>query len=198
VDSPTSAPIPAQAPARRGPSTINILLGLALFVAFGGVAFAGGRMTAPAATSAGGFARNGGQGGAGFGGGTGGTGGTGGSGGTGGFGAGGLGALGSGLTIQGTVSNVTNGQLTLHLDSGQDLLISLDASTTYHQQGQASATDVQVGRKVLVEVQGFGRGTRPDSSAGPGSGGGQAAPPSFVPGTPIQLGPARDVTIAGQ
>jgi hypothetical protein len=173
---------------------VSIALVVALVIAVGGLAFAIGRTTAPTTAST-----TGPLGGSGLGGsGVGGTGANGFGPGASGFipDAGGAvpdaigGALaGDGaLTLRGTVAEVSAGQLSLTLADGTTVSIPLDASTTYHQQAGASASDVAVGRTVLVELSGFGRGLRasPDPNATPNTG--QA--PSF--------GSARDVTVAAE
>lgn len=142
----------------RGPSRaatwVNIALGVALVAAVGGVAFAAGRMTAPATAAAGGLGRNG----TGFrpgngefpggyfqgGGGPGGQGGQGGRGGL--FGADG------GLTIQGTVESSSADALTIKTADGQTIQVALNGTTTYHAQASASSTDVKTGGTVVVRV----------------------------------------------
>lgn len=141
---PTQPPAPASAP-RSGSSAsrwINGALGLALVVAVGGVAFAAGRMTAPAPTSAfggdgnrtfqlgGGYfpgGANGGPGGRTF-------------------------AGGGGASIEGTVTAVTADSITITTASGQSVTLALDGTTTYHQQASASAGDVKSGGKVIVRL----------------------------------------------
>jgi hypothetical protein len=140
--------------ARRGPASwINVLLGLAFAVAIGGVAFAAGRMTAPAAAAANGL-----DGGPGngrvftngdlpgnVGGGNGGKGGP------------GLGRSG-GASIEGTVTAISADSITIKTASGQEVTLSLTPSTTYHQQSTATAGDVKTGGNVLVRI-GFNPGT---------------------------------------
>jgi hypothetical protein len=170
---------------------VSVALVVALVIATGGLAFAIGRTTAPAAATTTGS----------FGGTRTGVAGTGANGfgpGASGFvpGAGGAvpGAIGGALagdgalTLRGTVAEVSADQLSLTLADGTTVSVPLDSSTTYHQQAGASASDVTVGRTVLVELSGFGRGLRasPDPNATPNTG--QA--PSF--------GPARDVTVAAE
>jgi len=148
VGAPTE-PVPTARPkAKSGtPGWINVLLGLAVAVAIGGVAFAAGRMTAPTAAAANGFGRNvpgGFQGGGYFGRGY--FGGPGeGQGGRGLFGAG-------GATIQGTVSSITADKITITTAGGQTVDIALDGSTTYHQESSASAGDVKTGGTVIVRL----------------------------------------------
>ena len=168
-------------PRRSGGAMLfNVLLGLALVVAVGGVAFAAGRATAPVAAAT--TARNG------FGG-QGGNGGTfagpGASGAPGrGFGPGGVTAAG-GFSIQGTVEAMDATSLTIKLASGQTVTIGLDGTTTYHKQAPASAADVTTGSTVLVQLDGRGFGGRPQASGAPEASGAPAA----------GLGAARTVTI---
>jgi hypothetical protein len=139
----------------RGPSRaatwVNIALGVALVAAVGGVAFAAGRMTAPAtAAAAGGAGRNG----TGFragngefpGGYFGAGGGQGGQGGRGFFGADG------GVTIQGTVESSSPDALTIKTASGQTIQVALNGTTTYHAETSASSSDVKTGGTVIVRV----------------------------------------------
>jgi len=101
---------------------VNAILAVALVVAVGGVAFAVGRATAPAATATGrtGFGANG----QGFPGG----GGPNASGAPGAF-NGGFGA--GGISIQGTVTAVSADSITIQTAGGQSVTIPLNASTTY-------------------------------------------------------------------
>ncbi len=124
-----------------------ILLVIAAMVAIAGVAFAGGRLTAPTAAAAaasgrlgGGFARaslapgqtfNPGA----FGGG---------------LGRGGAGALSGGVT--GTVQSINGSTLTLLLSTGTTVTIDLSGSTTYHNETAGSSSDVKVGTKVQVQI----------------------------------------------
>ena len=162
---------------------VNVILGIALVVAVGGVAFAVGRATAPVATATGrtGFGGNGG----GFfqGGGPNASGAPGG-GFNGGFGGG-------GLSIQGTVTEVSATSITLQLTSGQTVTIPLDAATTYNTRTPATASAVTSGSTVIVQLQG-GRGA---FGNGNGNGGGQGggANASGAPGR--TLGPASAVTV---
>jgi hypothetical protein len=209
-----SSPIAPLIIEKKRSSAFSLLLGVALVVAVGGVAFAAGRLTAPPSTSASG-ARGGN--GSGFGGG-----GTGATGAPGAFGGAGFGA-GAALTIEGTVQAITPTQLSITLASGQTIQIPVDASTTYHGQAAASASDVKTGQQVQVQVAGgIGRIRGQGGQGGQGgTGGGQASAPPAVgaPGTAPSagtgtggqgggqaggqggfgqggaLGPARDITI---
>ncbi|HVA86327.1 MAG TPA: hypothetical protein VNF73_08440 [Candidatus Saccharimonadales bacterium] len=183
---------------RSGTSIINIVLALAVLVAIGGVAFAVGRVTAPPAVAAGngGFGRGGS--------GAGGTaGGTGVLGDTGGAGARRLGGFG-GVTVQGTVTDVTSSDVTIRTASGTTVQIGIDGTTTYHQQAPGTQSDVAVGKTVLVQLVGFGgrRGAAGASGASGATGAGGAgsgssgAPAASASGAPT-VGPARDITVVG-
>jgi hypothetical protein len=160
----------------KGGAWGTLLLGLAAVVAVGGIAFAAGRLTAPASASGrGGFAGafQGGYPGSGYG-----------------PGAsfapdangrpGGL--LGSGagqLTLTGTVSAVSGDTLTITTESGQTIEVGV-AGATWHGQTSASASDATVGSQVQLQVSGgFGRnpgnGQAPGASPAPGA--------SAAPGT---------------
>ena len=209
LPSPTVAPLIAAD--RRRTSALSLLLGFALVVAIGGVAFAAGRLTAPVTAAATGT--RGGNG-------TGLVPGASGAPGTGTganrFGAGGLGA-GAGVSIQGTVQSVSATSMTILLSSGQTIDIPLDGSTTYHGQTTATPSDVKTGAQVVVELAGTGFGGHGGGTGGsggaPGTGGapgavgspgavpsaGAAASPAASGGTritqPGAIGPARDVTV---
>lgn len=136
---------------------VNLALGAALLVAAMGVAFAAGRMTAPATGTGGpvsvidGGIGTGGLPNASFRPGAGfpdgsfrpGNGTTGGAG------------IGGGLAIEGTVDSVTADSVTIKLESGQTVTVGLDDDTTYHQQSDATATDVQAGETVILRIGGF-------------------------------------------
>jgi hypothetical protein len=59
-----------------------------------------------------------------------------------------------GPSIQGTVAATDGKTLTLKLANGQTLSIKLDATTKYAQQAAGSASDVAVGKTVIVNVNG--------------------------------------------
>jgi Domain of unknown function (DUF5666) len=175
---------------------MSIVLGVAVLFAIGGVAFAAGRLTAPAAATA--AAGSGGFGaGRGAGNGTGNGGGNAGNGGGNGFGFGNGGAaLGAtGLSIKGTVTAIAADHLTLQLPGGQTVDVPIDSSTTFHRQTGAARTDVTSGDSVEIALSGrFGRGTGPN---GGGNSAGASSAPSGAPGAGRALGPATDVTITG-
>jgi hypothetical protein len=150
----STEPMPAAPVARRSRGTrlLNVALVGAVALAIAGVAFAAGRLTAPANVAAGRFP-NGGQVFDGNGQGTQ----NGGQGGPGAFFSG-------GPTIEGTVESLTATTLTLKTASGQTIQIALDGTTTYHAQTDASASDVTAGGRVLVRVN--LRGTGATGNAG--------------------------------
>lgn len=169
----TPVPLPPVNPgtARRGRSGmwINVALGAAVLVAVAGVAFAVGRVSAPATAAGAGLGGNGGNGGNGQG--------RGGFNGyfPGGFQGGGQGGGqgrnflgGGGVTVEGTVEAVSPTTLTLKTAAGQTVQIALDGSTTYHEQAAATSSDVATGGKVLVRlnVGRFGPGG-PSASGSP-------------------------------
>ena len=183
--SPAASPpvVPAR-PARRDP--LPIVLALAALVAVGGVSFAGGRLTAPAAAVTGlpGTGQRGGQGdgqqgngqGNGFGNGQG-------------NGFGNLGRAGAGVAIKGTIAAVAADHITLRLDSGQTLDIPIDTGTTYHRQTSATSADVTTGAPVLVQM-----GSNVAGGAGP-----VAPNASNAPGAIGRfIGTARDITLLAQ
>ena len=154
-------------------ATGTIVLVVAGFVAAAGIGFAGGRATAPVAATgnrnftgangqgfptASGGVRNGGA----------------------------FGALGAGSTaVDGTVTAVGSGTITVETAPGQSVTITVPSTTTYHGQTAAQASDVAVGSKVAVTINRTGFG-RPDASGAPA---GAAASPGTVTIT------ATDVTL---
>jgi hypothetical protein len=181
----TTAPaavIPPAKPRGSGGRLLNIVLGIAIAVAIGGVAFAVGRTTAPASaatTGRGGFGANNpnasfgprGSGAPGFGGGRGTFGGFG----------------GAGLTIRGTVESVDADSVTIKTQSGQTIEVATGADTTYDTQTPASASDVTQGSTVQVQIQ-------PSTGGNGGNGGGFFRPgASGAPTGPI--GTAGSITV---
>jgi hypothetical protein len=139
---PAGAAVPGNRPRGGQGLWLNVALGIALAVALGGVAFAAGRMTAPAAAAAlngtgngrfgnggyfpgGGGAVPGGQGNRGFGG---------------------------GASVQGTVSAVAADSITITTATGQSVTIATSGTTTYHQEASGSAADVKTGGTVIVRL----------------------------------------------
>jgi hypothetical protein len=166
---------------------LDLVLALAAVVAIGGVAFAAGRLTAPA-SSQGGLARgafgaNGlpGQD-------------TNRTGGTGAFGGGARGA--GAAAVKGQVVTVTASELTLKLASGQTVQIALAPTTAFHQEAAAAPTDIAAGSTVLVQLA--PRTPTPGQSPGAVFAPGQGGPGSSgAPGS-FSLGAATDVTIVAQ
>jgi hypothetical protein len=169
-----------------GAMLVNVVLGLALVVAVGGVAFAAGRATAPVTTASNrtGFGGNG-QGG--FNGAPNASGAPGG-----GFGAGAGGFGVGGLCIQGKVTAVGADSITLQLTSGQTVTIPTDSSTTFRQATSATAAAVTSGSTVVVQLQG-GRGAFGNGN-GNGNGGQGGATASGAPAG-RGLGAASTVTV---
>jgi len=183
---PEIQPVKASAPRRSNSG--GVLLTIAAVIAVGGLAFAIGRVTAPAAASTG-TAGAGVFGNGGFGNGQ--------------FGGGGLGNGGSfapgqpedgfarrGLTTEATVTAVAPDHLTIQIGTnGQTTDVKTDSSTTYHTQQPASAAAVTAGSKVLLQFN------APTNASG---GSGQAPAPSGSPdagGFVRAFGTVKDVTV---
>jgi hypothetical protein len=178
--SPPPPPVRPVAPtARARGSSGTLLLALAATVAVGGIAFAAGRLSAPASTT--------GRGGGGFQGGfpgaslapgasllPGGSPAPDGNGTPGGV------VPGRGqMTLTGTISAISGDTLTLTTEGGQAIEVSV-ADASWHGQTSASAADAMVGAQVQVQLSGgFGRipgaGQAPGTSPAPGA--------SAMPGT---------------
>jgi hypothetical protein len=172
-DLPTYQPMTARPPARKSSRAGSVALLAAAFVAVAGLAFAGGRLTAPAAAAAGfggrfPFPSGAPGGGRQFPG-----------------GPGGFGALGGSLTVQGTVTAVSSDSITLQLSNGSLVTVPLDSQTTYHQATAGSASAVTVGSKAVIEPGSIDRtaGSSPAPDSSPGG---------------FQFGPAVDVTVVAQ
>jgi hypothetical protein len=189
-DQPLIQPVRATPPKRSNAG--GYLLTIAAVIAVGGLAFAVGRVTAPApaATARSAFAF--GQGGAGGGGDTGPNGS---------FAPGQGGANGGfarrALTTEATVTAVAADHLTIQIGaSGQTVDVSIDGGTTFHTQQVASATAVTPGSKVLLQFNAATAGGSPGGTTTlPGSGG--SAAPSGVPGGGFLrgFGTVKDVTV---
>lgn len=188
IGGPTAMPIPAPVPpaqvkGRRSSSSGTLgtaALVIAGVLAVGGIAFAAGRLTAPAAAATSGRFGNGqfGQGNGPFGNGPNAS------------GAPGFAGRGDfGPSIEGTVESVDASSITLKLANGQTATIKTDGSTTYSQQTAASSSDVTAGSTVIVRV-GFAGG-QPNASPGTG---GQPAPSTGTSGL-LTDGTARSVTV---
>jgi hypothetical protein len=143
-------PLPETRPKARGGMAgwLNVALGLAVAVAIGGVAFAAGRMTAPASAiganpfgngpngrvfTGNGYAPGNIQGG-------------------GPNGQSGPRVFDGAGSIEGTVTAVTADSITIKTAAGQEITIALDSTTTYHQQSSATSTDVRTGGTVIVRL----------------------------------------------
>ena len=173
---------PTIKPKKRNPLDL-VLVGAAV-IALAGVAFATGRLTAPAPVSA--TSANGAQTGAG---------GPGGFGrqrgsfdpnasfapGQGGFGGGQGGLGGAGVTITGKVVSVSATAITIQLSNGTEVNIPIDSSTAYHSQTSASSSDVKTGLSVEIQVTG-----------GFAAGGGNRQPGASA--APLASGAPRDIT----
>jgi hypothetical protein len=173
------APGPIIVAKRNGSSgrLLNIVLAAAVAVAIGGVAFAVGRTTAPVSAANG--AGRGGN----FGGGLPGASFAPRASGQPGFGRGGFGGAGGGaVTVSGTVVSVAGDTLTIKTASGQTIEVSTGTSTTYNTQAPGSASDVQAGKTVQVQLTFAGGGAgRPNASSAPSGPIGTAGSVTVVP-----------------
>jgi hypothetical protein len=165
------APIVAKTTAKNRASTGTALLLVGALVAIGGVAFAVGRVTAPAAAAT---PAAGGLGGAGRGAGANGEGGFGGfgggAGGAGGFGgAAGRGA--AGLSVSGTVVSIDGSTIQIKLANGTTETLNLSSTVTYRDSTTGTATDVIPGSTVQIGLA-LGAGTGPTASGQPRPSGG--------------------------
>ena len=160
-------PVRKQAKGRSGSS---LLMGLAALVAVGGIAFAAGRVTAPAAATGSGrgaFAANG-------------T--TASTSGTGGF------ARNGALTVSGTVAAVGGGTITVKTAAGTDTTFATTGTTTYHTAAVGTASDAAVGSTVEIQMAGFGGASRTGTGTGAAGSPAPAASPAANP-------TATDVTV---
>jgi hypothetical protein len=142
-------PTVAAKPRKQDRTTLALLLAAAL-VAVGGIGFAAGRFTSPAAASTGN-----GNGNSAFG--------RGGAGrnfpslapgetlNAGQFGSGNRTGI-TGGSVTGTVQSVDSSSITLKLSNGSTVTIDLTGSTTYHSETAASADQVQTGGTVTIEI----------------------------------------------
>jgi len=158
------APMPLATPPAKGSGrATNILLGVAVVVAVAGLAFAGGRVTAPASASgfqgvrgglaAGSFDPN--QAGS--------------------FDPNQAGLGGSrAVTITGTVNSLDGSTLVLTAADGTEMTIDVSGST-YHAETAATASDVTSGTSVSVTVTGIGGFRGPNASAAPNGDAGNAS-----------------------
>jgi hypothetical protein len=187
ADAAAGAPAPATAlplasviakPKSSGGRGTSLLLVLAGAIAIGGIAFAAGRLTAPAAAATAGRFANGQLPGNGL---------LPGNGQLPGDGQAfpGRGAAFGGIALSGTVSAVSADSITVKLESGTSITIPLDAKTTYRAATAATADDVTVGSEVRVTpgARAANPGASFDPNASPG------------PGGDVSFGAASDVTI---
>jgi hypothetical protein len=193
TQAPPPAPVAAPSAKRRsGAATlVNVLLGFALVVAVGGVAFAAGRATAPTTTTTGRFGD--GANGGGFAGGFG-------PNASGAPGRGQFGGLGAGsISIEGKVTAVTADSITIQLPSGQSVTIPTSDQTTYHSQTAATAADVTTGTNVQVQLSGGGRfvtGGNGNGQGNNGNGNGNANGGPAASGAPNRgFGSASSITV---
>lgn len=161
------APLVATTTPRNRASLGTALLLVGALVAIGGVAFAVGRVTAPAATAATnglGAGRGTGNGGTGFG--------PGASGAPGGFGGfGGVGRTGGGLSVSGTVVSIDASTIQVKLANGTTETLNLGSSVTYRDSTTGSASDVTPGSTVDIGLS-LGAGSGPTASGQPRPSGG--------------------------
>ncbi len=149
-------PVPRR---KRAGRLLDLALAGAAVLAIAGVAFAVGRTTAPttapAAFQQGTFVRPNGS----F---------APGAGGPGGF------ALGGRLAVDGTVTAVSADSMTVKTANGQEVTLTLNGSTAYHQATSAAASDVAVGSTVTVRVDGGFRGNGNGNGGSGNANGGQS------------------------
>jgi hypothetical protein len=158
-------------PAKQDRTTL-VLLMVAALVAVGGIGFALGHLTAPAASAAANATRGPG----GF---------VGGRGfpslapgqtfdtsqfGAGAGARGGLGGVAGGVT--GTVQSVSGSAITIQEANGSSVTIDISGTTTYHNETSAQSSDVKVGSGVVVQIDTSSLASEaPDPSASGGLGG---------------------------
>ena len=156
---PTVAAAVARPKARSGASAGTMAFVAAIVVAGAGLGFAGGRLTAPAATPTRGngqFAGN-------F------PGGSFNPTASGAANRGGFGVGGGDSPITGQVTAIANGSITIQTANGQPITLTVPSTVTYHAQASAAPSDVAVGTNVEVRVS---RGAgRPDASGQPAASG---------------------------
>jgi hypothetical protein len=180
---PPVMPAVVATPVKRRRDPLTIVMVVAAFVALGGVGFAAGRVTAPVSAAATGGRGAGGA----FNFPAGGSFAPGGN--TGNAGTGGFGRFSGGVSIKGTITEVTADHISLKLANGTTVTIPVDSNTAYHRQTSASSADVTSGTTVQVQLSagvgggGGGAGLQPNASGAPAQGGGRT------------IGPASDITI---
>jgi hypothetical protein len=155
----------ARPKSRSGASAGTLAFVVAVVVAAAGLGFAGGRLSAPAAaTTARGNFPNGGN----F---AGGSFNPNASGNPGRGGASAFGGGGGNVSIDGQVTAVANGSITIQTANGQSVTLQVPSTATYHAQAPATSSDVTVGSNVQVSVNAGRTGFRPDASGQPAASG---------------------------
>ena len=165
---PSVASVAANPRSRGGSSAGTLAFVVAVVIAAAGLGFAGGRLTAPAATTRGFTGQNGGN--------------------FPGFNPnasgnpnrGGFGGLAVGaVSIDGQVTSVANGSITVQTPNGQSITLQVPSTATYHAQAPATSSDVTVGSRVQLSVS--RPNGRAESSGQPGASGqpGTVAPGGF-------------------
>ena len=166
---PTVAAAVAKPPARKGASAGTMAFVAAIVVAGAGLGFAGGRLTAPAAATGRG---NGNFPAGNFPGGSFNPTASGAANNRGGFGVGG-----GNVSIEGQVTAIANGSITIQTANGQPITLTVPSTATYHAQASAAPTDVAVGTN--VQVSATRGGGRADASGQPAASGGAGGPGGF-------------------
>jgi len=164
---PTVAAAVAKPPARKGASVGTMAFVAAIVVAGAGLGFAGGRLTAPAAATGRG---NGNFPAGNFPGGSFNPTASGATNNRGGFGVG-------NVSIEGQVTAIANGSITIQTANGQPITLTVPSTATYHAQASAAPTDVAVGTN--VQVSATRGGGRADASGQPAASGGAGGPGGF-------------------
>lgn len=162
---PSVASAAANPKRRTGSSAGTLAFVVAVVVAAAGLGFAGGRLTAPAAATRSGFT---GQNGGNF------PGANPNASGNPNRGFGGLGgAFAGAISLDGQVTSVANGSITIQTANGQSVTLQVPSTATYHAQAPATSSDVTVGSKVQVSVSRPARAegsAQPEASGQPGQG----------------------------
>jgi hypothetical protein len=148
-------------------SAMTLAFVAALVVASAGLGFAGGRLTAPAATGRGNFGPGANPGNFGPG-----------ASGAPGQNRGGFGGFGGAETaLIGTVTAIANGTITVQTSAGQSITVQVPSTVTYHTATAATATAVGVGTS--VELTMTRPNGRPDGSGNPGASPAAGGPGGF-------------------
>jgi hypothetical protein len=171
--------VPVRPVRQKQDRTTMALLFVASLVAVGGIGFAAGHLTAPAAAAnptfarGGGFARNGG----------------------GAFptlapgqtfnpgdlsGGGTRGLVGLNGGISGTVQSVDGSTMTIQTANGQTVTVQITGSTTYHSETPADSSQVKVGSSVTVQIDAGALASESPAPSGSGGLGGRQIPATDV------------------